>query len=134
MAKDNRDLLHVLKSELTFLENGGYRSCLVKPWRPQLAFIESRTCRKYRTEPPGSCLGCVLMAFVPREQRKEKTPCWTIPLNEQGQTADAFYQWGTHEELEDALRTWLWSTILWVEQERRVDQLSRRNRGEPLLT
>ncbi len=129
MAKDNSDLLDVLKSELRFLENGGYRSCLVKSWRPQLAFIESRTCSKYRREPSGSCIGCVLMQFVPPERRKEKTPCWNIPLNEEGQTVDSFYQWGTHDELESALRNWLWSAVLWVEDERRADQLSRRNRG-----
>ena len=46
MTKCNPDALEVLKSELQFLERGGYKCCLLRPWRPQLAFIESRTCQK----------------------------------------------------------------------------------------
>ncbi len=126
MAEENRDVLDVLKSELEFLERGGYKCCLVRPWRPQLAFIESRTCKKYRAGWPQSCSGCVLMQFVPPGRRDEKTPCWDIPLDEVGHTVDSFYRWGTEEELEQALRTWLWSTMLWIEDERRADEISRR--------
>ncbi len=119
MTKCNPDALEVLNSELRFLERGGYRCCLLRPWRPQLAFIESRTCQKNAVGEPQNCDGCVLMQFVSSERRHEATPCWHIPLNEIGQTVDSFYRWGTEDELEHALRTWLWSTILSIEDERR---------------
>ena len=119
MAKCNPDVLEVLKSELEFLESGGYKYYLIRPWRPQLAFIESRTCQKNGMGKPQDCDGCVLMQFVSSEWRGEKTPCWYIPLNEIGQTADSFYRWGTEHDLEHALRTWLGATILSIEDDRR---------------
>jgi hypothetical protein len=118
MPKCNPDALEVLKSELRFLERGGYKCCLLRPWRPQLAFIESRTCQKNAVGGPQNCDGCVLMQFVPSERHGEERPCWHIPLNEIRQTVDSFYRWGTADELEHALRTWLWSTILSIEDDR----------------
>jgi hypothetical protein len=121
MAKCNRDVLEVLKSELRFLESGGYKYYLLRPWKPQLAFIESRTCQKNGIGGLQNCDGCVLMQFVSPEWRKEKAPCWHIPLNEIGQTVDSFYSWGKEENLEHALRTWLCTTILSIEDDRRND-------------
>jgi len=119
MEKCNPDVLEVLKSELRFLENGGYRHCLLRPWRSQLAFIESRTCQKNRIGGRQDCDGCLLMQFVSSEWHEEKTPCWHIPLNEIGETVDSFYRWGTEDDMEHALRTWLWTTILSIEDDRR---------------
>jgi hypothetical protein len=112
------DILEVLKSELRFLEGGGYRCCLLRPWRSQLVFIETRTCQKNRPGGPANCDGCVLIQFVPSEWHQDKTPCWHIPLDELGQTADSFYGCGTDDELEHALRAWLWRTILCIEDDR----------------
>jgi hypothetical protein len=117
MAKCNPDVLAVLKSELRFLESGGYKYCLLRPWRPQLAFIESRTCQKNRVGGPQNCDGCVLIQFVSSEWHEEKTPCWHIPLNEKGQTVESFYHWGTEDDLERALRNWLGATILSIEND-----------------
>lgn len=64
MEECNPDVLEVLKSELRFLENGGYRHCLLRPWRPQLAFIESRTCQKNAMGGPQNCDGCVLTSMI----------------------------------------------------------------------
>jgi hypothetical protein len=126
MAERNRDVLEVLKSELQFLESGGYECCLLRPWRPQLVFIESRTCMKKGAGAPQSCDGCVLMQFVPSEWHQGKTPCWHIPLNETGQTVDSSYRWGTEEELKQALKTWLWATILSIDEDRRASEITRR--------
>jgi len=41
MQKDERDLLEVLKFELTFLEQGGYGRSPRTPWRPQYIFEDS---------------------------------------------------------------------------------------------
>jgi len=71
MTKSNPDVLEVLKSELRFLERGGYKCCLLRPWRPQLAFIESRTCQKNGVGGPRNCHGCVLMRSYLRNAPKQ---------------------------------------------------------------
>jgi len=128
MPQYNGDVLEVLKSELQFLESGGYKWCLQKPWRPPLAFIESRICVKRRAD-TGSCGGCALLQFVPPESLGEKTPCWHIPLNEADQTLDSLYRWGTDDEVEQSLKTWLWTAILSIEDERRAVAIACRQEG-----
>ena len=81
MQGENRDALEILKSELSFLENGGYRESPRTTWRPQLIFEDSPTCLNYgsrqRLLP---CSECVLMAFVPEDCRGERIPCRHISL------------------------------------------------------
>ena len=38
-------------------------------------------------------------------------PCRHIPLTPRGETVNSFYEWGTEDELENALREWLLETI-----------------------
>jgi hypothetical protein len=45
MQKDERDLLDVLKFELSFLEKGGYGRSPREAWRPVYIFEDSPTCR-----------------------------------------------------------------------------------------
>ena len=101
MQGDNRDALEILKSELRFLENGGYRESPRTTWRPQLIFEDSPTCLNYgsrqRLLP---CSECVLMAFVPQDCRGERIPCTHISLDVEGYTIDTYYRLGTQEELE----------------------------------
>lgn len=122
MAPYDGDVLEVLKSQLQFLESGGYRWCLQKPWRPPLAFIESRACLKHAAN-TASCEGCALIQFVPSESLEEKTPCWHIPLNDANQTLDSLYRWGTEDEVEQSLKTWLWTEILSIEDRRRGNRV-----------
>ena len=102
---DKRTLGEVLRSELEFVNSGGYRKI---SWRPRFIFEDSPTCPNYgfseRQEP---CSECILMQFVPPEKRGEKVPCRYIPLNERGDTIESLYRSGTQDELESALRTWL---------------------------
>ncbi len=42
---------------------------------------------------------------------------------------DSFYRYGSEEELEHAVRTWLWATILWIEDEGRASEISTRRRN-----
>lgn len=109
MSKDRRDVVALLKSELEFLEKGGYR----KPsWRAQFIFQDSPTCLNYnRPGDPRPCSECVLFQLVPPECRKEKIPCRHIPLDEQGETIDSLHHWGTQEEIETAVAKWLRATI-----------------------
>ena len=118
MQGDNRDALEILKSELRFLENGGYRESPRTTWRPQLIFEDSPTCLNYgsrqRLLP---CSECVLMAFVPQDCRGERIPCRHIPLDVEGYTIDTYYRLGTQEELEVGVAAWLRKTIQRLEGE-----------------
>jgi hypothetical protein len=111
---DKPNLVEVLKSELEFLDRGGYRKL---SWRPQFIFEDSPTCLNYHSQDQKPCSECVLMQAVPPEKREEKIPCRFIPLNEQGETIDSLYRSGTREELESALRYWLTREIEKLEKE-----------------
>ena len=70
MQKDERDLLDVLKFELSFLEKGGYGRSPREGWRPVYIFEDSPTCMNYDCkDDPAPCSDCVLMQLVPPELR-----------------------------------------------------------------
>ena len=106
MKRENT--LHVLRSELEFVQKGGYRAPLV--WRAPLVFEDSPTCPRERCS---TCphADCVLMNFVPTKRRQENVPCRHIPLNEVGETLDSLYRTGTNEEIEQTVEGWLLETI-----------------------
>lgn len=132
MPKDNRDLFDLLKSELAFLESGGYRQSLRAPWRPQFIFEDSPTCVNYgRKEAFVPCGECALLQFVPPDCRKGAIPCRHIPLNAEGYTIDTYYRIGTHEELEAALSAWLRETIQRLERER-AERVQEPQAAKPL--
>lgn len=119
MAKDNRDILEVLKFELQFVEKGGYGRSPREPWKQALTFEDSPTCMNYDSkEHRGPCAECVLMQLVPPGQRGQAVPCRHIPLTSEGETLDYFYRWGSQTEIEDAMRKWLKATIERLEMER----------------
>ena len=119
MAKDERDLLDLLKFELKFLEDGGYGRSPHTPWRRPLVFEDSLTCLNFgdpaHTHP---CSECLLMEFVPAELKDQVSPCRLIPLTPKGETADYFYRCGTQLELEEALAGWLRDQISEIEEQR----------------
>lgn len=119
MAKDDRDILEVLKFELQFVEKGGYGRSPREPWKQGLTFEDSPTCMNYDSkEHRGPCAECVLMQLVPPSQRGEEIPCRHIPLTPEGETLDYFYRWGSQSEIEDAMKKWLKATIERLEKER----------------
>jgi hypothetical protein len=123
MRGPERNIVEVLKAELAFVEGGGYRTKRFASWRPRFIFEDSPTCLNYHCE--GSrlpCSECALMTFVPRDRQAEKFPCRYIPLNQAGETVMSFYQYGTPEELEGALKDWLRTTIRRIESERAIDK------------
>lgn len=137
MRKDERDALEVLKFELNFLEQGGYRLSLREPWRPKFIFEDSPTCLNYDCkERSASCSDCVLMHWVPLESRGEKVPCRHIPMGPTGETLDSLYRWGDQREIEEAVAGWLHTTIEKLEQERKAASLQRSTAvvpsGEPI--
>jgi hypothetical protein len=117
MAKDERSLLDVLRAELKFIEKGGYRRSARPAWRPHYMFQDSPTClNSDPNQPPKPCSDCILMQLVPENARVRKIPCRYIPLNERGETIDAYYRAGTQEELEAAVVEWLKATIKRLER------------------
>jgi len=110
--QDNRNVLQVLQAEFAFLERGGYRRIPRYPWRPNFIFEDSPTCINFaRRGERRPCADCLLIDFVPENRRASQFPCRHIPLTPRGDTINSFYEWGTEEELEAALREWLLETI-----------------------
>lgn len=119
MRAHEADLLAVLKAELKFLENGGYRKLT---WHPQFIFEDSPTCLNNRDlEKLHPCSECALAKFVPPESREASTPCRHIQLNEKGETLETLYRWASQEELEASVSRWLKATIQKLEQDESQD-------------
>ena len=119
MAEDTRDILEVLRFELSFLQDGGYGRSPRAPWRASAIFEDSPACPNF-CDParPHPCKDCLLVNFVPENRRDESIPCRFIPITEQGQTVDDFYRTGTQIEMEEALAGWLRKQIQRIEKER----------------
>jgi hypothetical protein len=107
--QDKQKLADILKSELTFLEQGGYRRGPRFAWRPNFIFEDSPTCINFRAgeRERRPCEQCHLIRFVPLDQRNMRFPCRHIDLTDSGETVSSFYEYGTEEELEKALGNWL---------------------------
>jgi hypothetical protein len=118
MPRDNRNLLDVLKFELEFLEQGGYGRLPRESWRPRFIFEDSPTCMNFNSKDRKPCSECLLMQFVPEDARREQTPCIHIPLSFSGETLDNLYRTGTQQEIEEALGSWLRTTIHRLETEK----------------
>lgn len=119
---DSQKLLKVLKVELAFLDEGGYRARPRYPWRASFVFQDSPTCLNFKNfEEQRPCTGCPLIDLVPEERREAPFPCRHILLTPRGETVNSFYQWGTEEELETALRAWLGRSIREMEAREKAE-------------
>jgi hypothetical protein len=123
MAQDGRDILEVLKFELSFLEDGGYGRSPRTPWRAPAIFEDSPICPNF-CDParPHPCDSCLLEQFVPEGLRKETIPCRFISLTNDGQTIDDLYRTGSQVEMEQALANWLRIQIARIEKERALKE------------
>lgn len=119
MTKDNRDILEVLKFELSFLEDGGYGRSPRMPWRAPAVFEDSPTCPNF-CDParPHPCETCLLEQFVPKDRQGESIPCRFIPITAEGHTVEDFYRSGGQAEMEEAMARWLRDQIQRIESER----------------
>ncbi len=117
MAKDDRDLLELLKSELDFIEKGGYGRSVRTPWQEKSPFRDSLTCVNYALpEKAHPCSECHLIDFVPRDKQSEELPCHFIPLNELGDTVETVD--GNQGRLEEMLKEWMRQKIAELEAAR----------------
>lgn len=119
MAQDDRDILDVLRFELSFLLDGGYGRSPQAPWRAPAIFEDSPICPNF-CDParPHPCEKCLLERFVPDGQKKESIPCRFIPLTTEGRTVEELYRSGSQVEMEEALAVWLRAQIEKIERER----------------
>ncbi len=121
MAQDARDILDVLRFELSFLQDGGYGRSPRTPWRAPAVFEDSPTCPNFcdpaRSHP---CENCLLEQFVPDGQKKEMIPCRFIPVTKDGKTIEDLYRTGSQSEMEEALAVWLREQIEHIERERGI--------------
>ena len=119
MAKDDRDLLELLKEELDFIEKGGYGRSVRTPWLPKSIFQDSLSCLNYgypyRAHP---CNECHLIDFVAPEHRTEMVPCHFIPLDEAGDTIEDLDSEENQNKTERLLKEWLHQRIQQLEAAR----------------
>ena len=115
MPEEPLNVLQILKSELEFIEYGGYG--FPNRWEATI-FADSPTCLNYgypyRIEP---CPHCPLMQFVPETQRASAMPCHHIPLDSSGRTIEDLEHFGEPEELQAAVKSWLTQTIQHLESQ-----------------
>ena len=119
MAKDERDILELLKDELDFVEQGGYGRSVRTPWQPKSIFQDSLTCINcgypYRAHP---CYDCHLLKFVRPEHHTEQIPCHFIALNEAGETVEDLELEENEAKLERKVRDWLRARIKEIGEQR----------------
>lgn len=118
MSEDRRDVLQVLRYELNYLEQGGYRrklngSAQISPFQDTLSCLNFGEPHR-----PHACRECLLFDFVPEERRTEDVPCHFIPLGEDGRTASEYLKNSDFDALENAMKQWLQRKISTIEQER----------------
>ena len=102
------NVLDTLKAELAFVERGGYQNKPRFPWRPNFVFEDSPTCLNFLSKKDRKpCSECVMIQFVPEDKTNLAFPCRHIPLTPAGESVANFYEYGTQEELETALKNWL---------------------------
>lgn len=125
MAQDGRDILDILRFELSFLQDGGYGRSPHAPWRAPAVFEDSPICPNF-CDParPHPCESCLLEQFVPEGSRSESVPCRFIQLTPDGQSIEDFYRTGSQADMEEALAVWLRAQIARIEQERGISSKS----------
>jgi hypothetical protein len=125
MAKDDRDILEVLKEELDFIEKGGYGRSVRTPWKAKSVFQDSLTCINYgypyRAHP---CNECHLLEFVDPEHKYEAIPCHHIPLDETGATVKNLETEGGEAKLERKVGDWLRVRIREIEEQRATQAIA----------
>lgn len=118
MAANSSELLALLKSELNFLEQGGYGRSVHTPQVPTTIFRDSTSCLNFNDPArPHPCSACELTQLAPADKRNADMPCHHIVLDPLGHTLNSLDEHGTQQNKEEALATWLRSMIARLEKE-----------------
>ena len=130
MAKDDSELLELLKEELSFIEQGGYGRSVRTPWKPTSTFQDSLTCINYGYPyRPHPCNECRLIDFVSEEDRTTTIPCHHIRLNEEGDTIMNLEAAENQHKLEEEVKDWLRHKIKEIEEKNKRDAISSETPG-----
>jgi hypothetical protein len=125
MASDDRDILELLKSELDFIEKGGYGRSVRTPWLPKSTFQDSLTCINYGYPYRAhSCNECHLLDFVSPEHHGAEVPCHFIPLDESGETIEDLEFEDNEAKIAGKVRDWLRAKIKSIEEERAIQAIA----------
>ncbi len=109
MPTETPNVLQILKSELEFIEYGGYS--FPNRWEGT-PFADSPTCLNYGYPyRVASCSECPLMEFVPESKRSSAMPCHHIPLDSSGRTIEDMEKMGRPEDIQEAVKGWLRQAI-----------------------
>jgi hypothetical protein len=110
-----RELLQMLRYELNYLEQGGFRRDR-EAVGLQSPFLGTMICINFG-DPlrRHSCQECSLHQLVPIDRQKEEFPCHHIPLNASKDTIASLIRKNDPERLEFALKGWLRATIARLE-------------------
>ena len=123
MSKDERDILELLKTELDFIEQGGYGRSVRTPWKDTSPFRDSLTCVNYALpEKAHPCSECHLIDFVPADKRGEELPCHAIPLNAAGETVESLELQNNQAKLEITLKEWMRAKIKEIKSARQAEK------------
>ncbi len=95
-----------LRQELNFIVSGGYRGMEWTPDRTIPIFRQSAICVNRGAEHVMSCMGCVLLHFVPPVHRADAVPCYAIPLDAHGHTIEDLAH-RPESEVEHQVAAWL---------------------------
>ena len=119
MVKSDRDILEILKSELDFIEKGGYGRSVRTPWLEKSLFQDSLSCLNY-ADPQHSvpCSECRLLEFVNTEHQREEVPCHSIQLNAAHETIEELEHEENEAKLERQVKDWLHARIQEIEENR----------------
>lgn len=114
-----RKVEEVLQFELDFLQQGGYGRPVHAPRTPTILFRDSPSCLNFadevRTHP---CSACVLMNYVPEDEKNTLIPCHHIPLNERGETISSLFDPVDEHKAQEAVGQWLRSELAKLRAER----------------
>ena len=121
MAKDDRDLLQVLESELDFLNKGGYDRSVRMPLEPTIFFQNSPICPECPCRTHNDQY--LLMQFVPEAEPLSFAPCHQASCHSIGMPL--FYKRFSPTQVdnewapptEEASKAWLWRGIPRLKQE-----------------
>lgn len=119
MAQDDRDVLEILKEEVSFIEKVGYGRSVRTPWLEKSIFQDSLSCLNYgypfRAHP---CNECHLIDFVAPEDRESSVPCHHIPLDKAGDTIEDLESEQNQPKKEAVVKAWLRDRISEIEAAR----------------
>jgi hypothetical protein len=131
MEPNSRELLQMLRYELNYLEQGGFRRDR-EAVGLQSPFLGTMICVNFGDPMRRhSCEECSLHNLVPENMKKEEFPCHHIPLNASNDTIASLIRKNDPERLESVLKNWLRSTIARLEASLEKEEQKKGDAKEP---